>query len=464
MSVDRIRDLLIPEPKAICVREGCFQPRLGLRATADFPDAQKLRYLLRQCGAAEVIGPCSPADSRSGIMRLAIGDVSAAWPCDLGPSLAGAEAYQLDIQPQAIRLAARTLAGMALGLKTLAKLVRGGGELPAMKIQDAPSLDFRGLHLCIFDPNDGTEKEETDPSRIRRMLRLAAMTGYRYVFLEFWGMFPYQRRPYAVWPNTIYTPEVVEKLVAYAIDDLHLSVIPCQNLTSHAGWSRIVSRRHVVLDQRPDLADMWIPGGWCFATENPNTKAFLRDVIEELLAAYRNPPMFHVCCDKAFGFGSCEQDRTRSADLLFGNHLGFLNSTLQERGARMVMWADMLYTSMDALYWKASPALVDMLPRNILMNLWTHNDPGVHWADVEFFESRGFQTIYSPFLERKGVASMTEVCLRRPSHGILQTTWHKPQTALGSVVYSGAYQWAGAEPRDLDAHAVIDRWYCEESE
>ncbi len=248
------------------------------------------------------------------------------------------------------------------------------------------------------------------------------------------------------------------------MDDLHLRVIPCQNLTSHAGWSRIISRRHVVLDQRPDLAEMWIPGGWCFATENPDTKAFLRDVIEELLEAYRNPPMFHVCCDKAFGFGSREEDRTRSADLLFGSHLGFLNSTLQERGARMVMWADMLYTSMDALYWKASPALVDMLPRNILMNLWTHNDPGVHWADVEFFESRGFQTIYSPFLDRKGVASMTEVCLRRRSHGILQTTWHKPQTALASVVYSGAYQWAGAEPRQLDPQAVIDRWYREESE
>ena len=136
-------------------------------------------------------------------------------------------------------------------------------------------------------------------------------------------------------------------------------------------------------------------------------------MIDELVEAYRHPPLLHVCCDKAFGFGSTEADRTRSADLLFGNHLCFLNSTLQEHGARMVMWADMLYTSMDALYWKASPALVDMLPRNILMNLWTHNDPGVHWADVDFFESRGFQTIYSPFLERKGVASMTEVCLRR---------------------------------------------------
>jgi len=184
----------------------------------------------------------------------------------------------------------------------------------------------------------------------------------------------------------------------------------------------------------------------------------LRDVIEELVEAYRRPPLFHVCCDKAFGFGSTEADRTRPADLLFGNHLCFLNSTLQEHGARMAMWADMLYTSMDALYWKASPAIADMLPRNILMNLWTHNDPGVHWADVDFFESRGFQTIYSPFLERAGIASMTEVCLRRASHGILQTTWHRPQTAQPSVVYSGAYQWQGVEPDEASVQAALARW------
>jgi hypothetical protein len=82
----------------------------------------------------------------------------------------------------------------------------------------------------------------------------------------------------------------------------------------------------------------------------------------------------------------------------------------------------------------------------------------VHWPDVEFFESRGFQTIYSPFLERKGVASMTEVCLRRASHGILQTTWHRPQTVRPTVVYSGAYQWSGRDPQGLDADAVVARW------
>jgi hypothetical protein len=462
MSDNDILASLIPQPRDLRFQKGRFALDPGAVITADFPDAARLKYLLGQCGLVRAPVVVPPAAPRSGILHLAIGDGAADGAAELAPSRLGQEAYALDIGERAVRLAARSLEGMALGLKTLAKLAYGRHDLPGLLIQDAPALEFRGLHLCIFDPNDGTEKEETSPEHVRRMLRLAAMTGYRYAFLEFWGMFPFRRRPYAVWPNTLYTPEVVRGIIDYALDDLHLRVLPCQNLTSHAGWSRITSRRHVVLDQRPDLAEMWIPGGWCFATENPATKAFLEDIIGELIEAFRNPPMFHVCSDKAFGFGSTEEDRTRSADLLFGNHLSFLNSTLHQHGARMVMWADMLYSSMDALYWKASPAVTDMLPRNILMNLWTHNDPGVHWADVEYFESRGFQTIYSPFLDTKGAANMIEVCARRASYGILQTTWHRPQTARPSIVYSGAYQWEGAEPRGLDAESVIARWYRDE--
>ena len=97
--------------------------------------------------------------------------------------------------------------------------------------------------------------------------------------MEFWGMFPYKKHPYAAWPKA-YSRETVEEIISLAIDKLHITPLPCQNLTSHAGWSRIASRKHVVLDQRPDLADMWVPGGWCFATENPKTQEYLRDVMD----------------------------------------------------------------------------------------------------------------------------------------------------------------------------------------
>jgi hypothetical protein len=443
-------------PRRIEWREGVCGNYDNLPVTGSVsPDT--FAYLLELCGLKGKRIE-KPELSRDEILRLIIGKTEKV-PSAPEPEFSGEEAYSLQISPDGISLAARTKSGLANGLKALARLTAVSAELPCLTAQDAPAADFRGVHLCIFNPNDGTEKEDTSPESIRKMMKLAAMSGYKYVMLEFWGMFPYARRPYAVWPNELYTREVVDSLISYAIDDLHITPLPCQNLTSHAGWSRIVSRKHVVLDQRPDLGEMWVPGGWCFATENPDTQAYLRDIMEDLLDAFRNPPFLHACCDKCFGFASTEEDRTKPADLLFGNHLCRINSFLQHRGTRMIMWSDMLYSSMDALYWKCSPAVADMLPRNILMNLWTHNDPGQHWHDVEFFESKGFQTIYSPFLEESGVRSMNAVCQRNNSHGILQTTWHRPQTARKAVALSGALQWSGVSDYTDDGEEFTTHWY-----
>jgi hypothetical protein len=298
------------------------------------------------------------------------------------------------------------------------------------------------MHLCIFNPDDGTEKDDTTPEDIKRRIIKAALAGYNYIFMEFWGMFPYKKRPYAAWPKA-YTRETVEEIISLAIDKLHITPLPCQNLTSHAGWSRIASRKHVVLDQRPDLADMWVPGGWCFATENPDTQEYLRDIMDDLLETFRNPPYLHASCDKCFGFGSTEEDRTKPADILFANHICRLNTYLQEKGTRMVMWGDMLYSSMDSLTWKPNPIIADMLPKNILINVWTHNDIGDYWADVDFFESRGYQTVYSPFINRKGTENMVKLCRRKGSLGIVQATWHRPETAFPSAMYSALVQWNG---------------------
>jgi len=119
-----------------------------------------------------------------------------------------------------------------------------------------------------------------------------------------------------------------------------------------------------------------------------------------------------------------------------------LHDELAKRKTRMVMWTDMIYSSLDTKYWKASPQIADRLPKDILMNVWTHNDIGKdRWQDVPFFQDKGFETIYSPFLNKEGANNMIELCLKEGSKGILQTTWHKPQTAMDTVIFSGAKMW-----------------------
>ncbi len=451
---EKIKEQLMPYPRYLELGDGVFNNASDASVRINATGENKLSYLLSLCGFSGSV-QYEPIDSQ--YLILSIGTKTHTFQ-PIEPELKEVEAYALDVTENSISISARSINGIGYALKTLAKIKHIASNIPVMQIQDAPEIEFRTVHLCIFNPNDGTEKEATAPDDIKRMIKLAAMSGYNHVMLEFWGMFPYEKHPYATWPNKLYSREVVDGIISYAIDNLFITPLPCQNLTSHAGWSRIDSRKHVVLDQRPDLADMWIPGGWCFATENPDTKDYLKDIMSELLDTFRNPPFLHACCDKAFGFGSNEKDRTKSADILFGSHLCFLNTFLQERSTRMIMWSDMLYSSMDALYWKNNPALVDVLPRNILMNIWTHNDPGTHWGDPEFFESKGFQTIYSPWINKKGVDNMIDICNKRGSYGIMQTTWHLPQTATDSVAYSGAAQWNSNKlAADIEQH--LSKWY-----
>ena len=52
---------------------------------------------------------------------------------------------------------------------------------------------------------------------------------------------------------------------------------------------------------------------------------------------------------------------------------------------------------------------------------------------------------------------MIEQCMKNGSLGILQTTWHRPELALPTVVYSGAYMWTGEEPSEADINAVLNK-------
>lgn len=387
--------------------------------------------------------------AKNGVFYLVIGDVDTDAECEEKETV-------IRITENGIAIIGKCEDAVSDGVKMLIDMRRvapNDGEYPVGEYRYSPKMDFRGVHMCIFKPNDGTQKDDTFVDDIRRRTKIAALCGYNYIFYEFWGMYPYEKREYAHWPNA-WSRKETEDLISFVIDDLHMTPVPHQNLTSHAGWSRITSRQHVVLDQRPDLEDMWIPGGWCFATTREDTKEYLRDLIDDLVKTYRNPPILHCSCDKCFGFGSTEEERVQSADDLFVKHLTFLHDELAERGVRMAMWSDMLYSSLDVKYWKCDPSVADRLPKDILMNVWTHNDIGkTRWQDVPFFEDKGFETVYSPFLDKVGAKNMIEQCLENNSLGILQTTWHRPESALPTVVYSGAYMWTGKEPTD----AVVDR-------
>ncbi len=436
---------LVLKPSKIVKFDGWKVVKTDGKAQTNVAD-RKYDYLLSLLDVA-------PAEcvAKSGNLFLTIGCADVDADC-------GENETVIKISENGIAVIGKTADAISNGVKMLIdmkRVAKADGEYPIGEFRYIPKMKFRGVHMCIFKPNDGTPKDDTSPANLRRRIKTAALCGYNYIFLEFWGMFPYEKREYAHWPNCC-SRETVEGLISFIIDDLHMTAVPVQNLTSHAGWSRIVTRQHVVLDQRPDLAQMWIPGGWCFATTREDTKEYLRDLIDDLVKTFRNPPILHCSCDKCFGFGSSDEDRVHPADELFVNHIQFLHDELAKRGVRMAMWSDMLYSDLDVKYWKCDISITDRIPNDILMNIWTHNDiGGMDWKDISFFEDKGFETVYSPFLDKNGAKNMIKQCFKHNSLGILQTTWHRPEMALPTVIYSGAYMWSGEEASEATLENVL---------
>jgi len=255
---------LILKPEKINFQDGFYNRESSVSAEVS-GGGKNYKYLLGLCGIKEI----KPV-KKSGCFYIGIGDYSLIEPAD-------EKSYALNITRKGASITAGTEESLSNGVKMLVNIFRQLDVISCMLIIDKPRIDYRGAHFCICRPAPAwLEQEKMAPEDIKQGMELAALCGYNHIVLEFWGTFPYQKRPYAAWPDTIYTPDVVRGLVDFAIDDLHITPVPQQNLVSHAGWSRIATRRHVVLDQRPNLRDLYIPGGWGFGARNPDTKELIK--------------------------------------------------------------------------------------------------------------------------------------------------------------------------------------------
>ena len=191
------------------------------------------------------------------------------------------EEYRVEVSPERISLAARDLVGVEQALKTLRQLAEAGRGtatiqnyvLQACDIHDAPRLNFRGIHLCVFP--------ETPMWFIDKQIRLAAYHKFNYVVIESWGVFPFQSHPEFGWADRKRGGAEFEHLLQVA-RECGVTLIPQLNLFGHATMSRVNSARHAVLDAHPELAPLFEPAGWSFCLSNPETRQMLAELVVEL--------------------------------------------------------------------------------------------------------------------------------------------------------------------------------------
>ena len=375
---------------------------------------------------------------------------------------AGDEAYAASVDESGVKIAANTLAGARWASYTLRQLAiarRGsfrteGHLLPRLRMTDRPHLAFRAVHLCWFP--------EVRPQQIERAIRLAALLKFNYAILEPWGMYRSERHPWWCWPQANMTKDEVRRLVAIG-RDVGITLIPQINCYGHASSSRGCTIKHSVLDIHPEYEPLFEPGGWCWCISNPETQRVLRELIAEMHENFGNPPFFHIGCDEAFGAQTCPECVKAPHGELALKHFTGLAEFVRSRGARAMMWHDMLLDKSDPR-WKGfvkfgsgeTASILDRLPRDIVICDWqygtaTRGTDGRPWPTITHFKEKGFSVAGCPWMNDGAMGSMAGHLAATGGFGFIETTWHHLRGSDWERMYKwGAYAaWGSPVSHDV---------------
>ena len=353
----------------------------------------------------------------------------AALPADASPAQI---AEERETSVGTLVLAASDAAGIRDSLKTIFQLAEPFGDtlktsrflIPETKIVDRPALGFRGIHLCWFP--------ETNATRIEQAIRIAALYKFNYAVLEFWGTFPFEKRPELYWDEFHATKEEVVKLVKLG-KELGVELIPQLNVFGHAPAARVSVGKHVVLDRYPEYAPLFEPDGWTWRVSNPEARALLTECALELYETFDKPRYFHLGCDEAYSAATGFETRRGGAYVdALADWLVHFRDTLAERNCRVMMWHDMLIESKDFSGYTVgggpkTRGLIDRLPKDVVICDWQYGAPKKDetWPTTTFFqEEKGFDVLVCPWRDTAGIRSLATKAAETNGMGVLCTTWH----------------------------------------
>ena len=340
------------------------------------------------------------------------------------------EGYEISIGQDGVDVIASTLKGVRYALYSIRQIAipaRGtakveGWIVPEAKIKDEPALGFRGIHICWF--------HETESWEIERMIRLAAYYKMNYAVIETWGTFRSDVAPWYGWPDGAMTKDELARLRTIA-EDLGITLIPEFNVFGHASHSRGGTGKHSSLDFNPEYQPYFEPdAGWNWCLSNPETRKLLTAIIHEMMDAFGNPPFFHIGCDEAQP-PTCPDCIGQSYSELLVNHIKAMNEAVSSRGARTMLWHDMLLKKGDprwkGFYANGTAETAEALmgfPRDIVICDWFYGEEKDAYPTLEYFKGLGFMTLTCPWENRNGTHKQALQAREGKADGILGTLWH----------------------------------------
>ena len=359
--------------------------------------------------------------------------------------------YNLQVTEDRIMIEGVDVKGLIHGFSTLMQTIKPvnleeGKEIFAIdcvSISDKPALGFRGVHVCVFP--------ETTLNFLRKVIRLSGLMKYSHIVLEFWGMLKYDVMPELSWENA-YTKDQIRPLIKDA-NALGMEVIPMFNHLGHATQSRVMYGKHVVLDQNPKKALLFEPDGWTWCLSNPESLALLREIRKELMELCGPSEYFHLGCDEAYSFATCDICKNTDKHSLLVNYLNGLSEELKQDNRRAIIWGDML---LDRAAWgpeivaysrpdQRTHEIIDRLDKSIMIADWQYNIQEPKLPTSEHFMEKGFDVVACPWHNWENVLALSQATKAINAFGFLATTWHTLNERIVLIPYAASTAWCTEE-------------------
>ena len=395
------------------------------------------------------------------------------------PLAGAAEAYTLVVDATRVTLWAAAPTGLARGVQTLCQLLAqarqqasgtgnprnvdpepaddaggpdpalGAMALPALRIEDAPALPWRGLLLDVSRGRVPT---------LKTLLGLVdRLASYKMNMLQLYveHTFAYRSHPLIGAGWGALTAEEIMALDEHC-RERYVELVPCQQSFGHL-------RRILSLPEYAHLAES--DERWSLAPAREESYRLLDDLYADHLACFSST-LLNVCSDETYDLGtgrSAEMAQREGPGRLYLGHILRLHALAAAYGRTMMVWDDIFLRY---------PELTSEIPGDAILLSWAYEAKPAY-PQLEGFAGAGLRQIVCPGTSawntlfprlanaRDNIRAFVRDGIAVGAIGMLLTDWgdgghyNSPGPSLYPYAYAAAEGWS---PGTLDDDAFEHRF------
>ncbi len=287
------------------------------------------------------------------------------------------EGYALEIRPEQVILCANTARGRLWAAQTFRQLLRQYGEtIPAMRINDAPAMRYRGVML------DLARRKVPELDTLKRLVDTFSLLKLNMLQLQVEHTFLWRRHPAIGAGCGSLSCEDLLSLDAHC-RNRGIELVPMLQSFGHM-------RNILMLDEYRKFAEN-DRLQWSLNPTDPATLQFIDELYEEYLPCFSSS-MINIGSDETVDLGKKDGKSNTEIERLgkgrvYLNRILALHQLLTEKyGKKVMMWGDVVLNH---------PELIPDLPSDMIMLNWQYN-PDKDFPQVTLFAEHNIPQIVCP--------------------------------------------------------------------